>query len=56
METHGLKREQVTKPYHDQVSSIPRHKVAIADNAKHFIMYDAPDWMFAQIDAFLASN
>jgi pimeloyl-ACP methyl ester carboxylesterase len=56
MEAFGLKRDQVMKRYEDQVANIPRHQVAIAENAKHFVMFDAPDWMFAQIDAFLAQK
>jgi pimeloyl-ACP methyl ester carboxylesterase len=53
---YGLKREDVQKRYEDQVARVPRHKVAVAEDADHFIMYDAPDWMFAQIDAFLAEK
>jgi hypothetical protein len=56
METYGLKRDQVAKRYEDQVAAVPRHKVAIAENAKHFIMFNAPEWMFGQIDAFLAEK
>ena len=56
MEAYGLNHDQVVKRYEDQVAAVPRHKVAIAENAKHFIMLDAPEWMFSQIDAFLAEK
>jgi pimeloyl-ACP methyl ester carboxylesterase len=56
MESYGLKREVVTKRYEDQLAGAPHHKVLIADNSKHFIMFDAPDWMFAQMDAFLGEK
>jgi N-formylmaleamate deformylase len=53
MATFGAARAVVTKHYKDQVAPIPHHTLAIAANSKHFIMYDAPDWMFKQMDAFL---
>jgi pimeloyl-ACP methyl ester carboxylesterase len=53
MDARGLKREVVTKSYQDQVAKAPHHKVAIAEDARHFIMFDAPEWMYAQIEAFL---
>jgi pimeloyl-ACP methyl ester carboxylesterase len=56
MESRGMKRDAVTKRYQDQVAGVPNHKVAIADNANHFIMFDDPAWMFAQIDEFLAKK
>jgi pimeloyl-ACP methyl ester carboxylesterase len=56
MEAYGLKRDEVRKRYEAQVAAVPRHKVAVAEDAKHFIMFDAPDWMFAQIDTFLAEK
>lgn len=56
MEAYGMKRDVVAKRYEDQLAGVPRHKVAIAENAKHFIMLDSPDWMFAQIDGFLAEK
>jgi pimeloyl-ACP methyl ester carboxylesterase len=40
--------------YESQASAIPRHKVAIAEHARHFIMIDDLPWFLAQMDAFLA--
>jgi pimeloyl-ACP methyl ester carboxylesterase len=56
MEGFGLTRDKVAQRYEDQVTRVPRHKVAIAENARHFIMFDAPDWMFEQIDRFLPAK
>ena len=39
--------------YEDQVSTIPHHKVVMAANAKHFIMFDDPKFLFQTMDAFL---
>ena len=42
--------------YESQVSAIPRHKVAIAEHARHFIMIDDLPWLLAQMDAFLTES
>jgi hypothetical protein len=36
-----------------QYSKLEGVRVAVTDTARHFIMWDDPNWMFAQIDAFL---
>jgi pimeloyl-ACP methyl ester carboxylesterase len=54
MEKYGVHRDATAKRYEAQVSAVPHHKVVIAENARHFIMYDAPDWLLAQMDEFLA--
>ena len=28
-------------------------RIAVTDTARHFIMWDDPNWMFAQMDRFL---
>lgn len=38
-----------------QMSAIPHHKVVMMDKARHFIMYDDPEGMFAQMEEFLAA-
>lgn len=42
--------------YRDQYSKLAGARVLVTDKANHFIMYDAPEWMFSQIDTFLTSN
>ncbi len=39
--------------YEAQVSGIPKHRVIVAAGARHFIMYDAPAFLFGSIDSFL---
>ena len=41
--------------YEHQVAKVPNHRVVMADDARHFIMFDAPDFLWRTIDAFLAS-
>jgi N-formylmaleamate deformylase len=38
-----------------QMSHAPYHKVVMMDKARHFIMYDDPDGMYAQMEEFLAA-
>ena len=47
-----------TKPmfeqiYRAQYQRLPGVQVELADNARHFIMYDDPAWMYDRIDKFL---
>ena len=46
-------RAAVEGNFRQQYASLPGHQFALAENAKHFIMYDDPNWFFAQLDAFL---
>ena len=56
----GLKsfttREVVEGNFRKQYASLAGHRFAMAENARHFIMYDDPAWFFAQIDAFLTDG
>ena len=42
--------EQLYKTQYQQLAGV---KVELADNARHFIMYDDPTWMYDRIDNFL---
>ncbi|WP_048919161.1 alpha/beta fold hydrolase [Rufibacter radiotolerans] len=50
---YGVTKETTTNMYKGQFANLPSAEVKIADTARHFIMYDEPAWMFAQMDAFL---
>ncbi len=39
--------------YEAQVKSIARHRVVVAERARHFVMLDDPDFLSGQIEAFL---
>lgn len=47
-------RAEFVRTFDDQFSALPQLHFALADTARHFIMYDDPQWFFAQVDAFLA--
>ncbi|WP_205501556.1 alpha/beta fold hydrolase [Rufibacter psychrotolerans] len=50
---YGVTKDITTHMFKAQFANLPTADIRIADTAKHFIMYDEPAWMFAQLDAFL---
>lgn len=55
-EQYGSTKEAVQNNYKSQCKDIKNVKVAVADEAYHFIFYDEPKWFFNQVDAFLAKQ
>jgi N-formylmaleamate deformylase len=51
----GFTREVLTKRLEAQLAKIPKHELAVADSG-HFIMYDAPEWLWKTMDAFLGAQ
>jgi N-formylmaleamate deformylase len=49
-------RNSVLKEFQTQYANAPQSKIVLADHARHFIMYDDPQWFFQQMDAFLQAN
>ena len=43
----------VKQTFDTQYAELSGVKIVLAPKARHFIMYDDPQWMFAQMDAFL---
>ena len=46
-------RAAIEATFQQQYAQLPGVKIALADTARHFIMYDQPDWMHARIEQFL---
>ncbi|MES2073771.1 MAG: alpha/beta hydrolase [Pseudomonadota bacterium] len=46
-------RELSESTFKLQYAKLPGVKIVLADNAKHFIMYDDPQWLYARMDEFL---
>ena len=46
-------RAAVENTFHAQYQRLPGVQIALADTARHFIMYDEPDWMLGRIEQFL---
>ncbi|HEV8661171.1 MAG TPA: alpha/beta hydrolase [Thermoanaerobaculia bacterium] len=51
----GMK-DRLAAAYEAQVASVPKHRFVLAEKARHFIMLDDPQFLFATIDAFLESR
>jgi len=49
-----LPREAFAQTFEQQFAKLSRLHFAMAERARHFIMFDDPEWFFAQVDAFLA--
>ena len=47
--------EGVRRVYEAQVAAVPVHRVVVAP-ARHFVMFDMPDFLFSTMDAFLAEH
>lgn len=46
-------KEAIEGLFKSQYVKLPGVKVELANNARHFIMYDEPEWMYARIDQFI---
>ncbi|WP_049961227.1 alpha/beta fold hydrolase [Pseudacidobacterium ailaaui] len=49
-------RSAILKEFEGQYAGAPQTTIVLADHARHFIMYDDPQWFFAQMDAFLKAH
>ncbi len=56
LEQNGVKitREAVTTTFQNQFANLPHLHFVMADKARHFVMWDDPQWFFQQLDGFLA--
>lgn len=49
-----LTRNAVLSQFRDQFAQVRQLRFVLSDTARHFIMFDTPEWFFAQLDAFLS--
>jgi len=49
----ALSRADVVRTFDEQFAKLPRLHFALTDTARHFIMFDDPQWFFAELDPFL---
>ncbi|HEX8153760.1 MAG TPA: alpha/beta hydrolase [Thermoanaerobaculia bacterium] len=45
--------DEQTAEYAKQIESIKRHELVVAKDSKHFVMLDAPDFLYAAMEKFL---
>lgn len=55
-ETDEAQRARVLERYRRQVAAIPQARVVVAANARHFVMLDDPDFLFAEMDRLLVAR
>jgi|SRR5690554_4088371 len=49
-------REVVTSNLEKQYLNLKQKEILLVDDSKHFIMFDQPEWLYAQINKYLKSN
>jgi pimeloyl-ACP methyl ester carboxylesterase len=49
-------REMTQQTFEKQYANLKNKTIELADNSKHFIMFDQPEWLYSQINNYLAKN
>lgn len=49
-------RDVVMSNFSDQYDNLSDKTILIAPESKHFVMFDAPEWFYENVNAFLAGN
>jgi len=49
-------REMTQNTFEQQYARLSNKKIELADNSRHFIMLDQPEWFYAKINAYLATD
>lgn len=49
-------KEMVVPNFEKQYANLKNKTIEIADDSKHFIMFDQPEWLYNQINNYLAKN
>lgn len=50
---YGITKERVTALFQSQYGAMPAVQIKIAETARHFIMWDEPDWFHSHLHTFL---
>jgi N-formylmaleamate deformylase len=51
----SVSRAETVSTFEQQYENLPHLHFAMSDQARHFIMFDDPQWFYAQLDKFLAN-
>ena len=49
-------KEITQKTFETQYEKLGNKTINLADNSKHFIMFDQPEWFYEQINGYLLAN
>ena len=55
-EGYGANHETVDANLHSQYAKVKGVEIHVTDTARHFIMWDDPNWMFGYMDRFLGAR
>jgi len=50
---YGSTKESTRAIFEQQYAKLPQHHIEMSEAGKHFLMWDDPQWFFAQTEAFL---
>lgn len=56
LKDYGISKDIVKKAFKNQYSKVENCTIKIAEGAKHFIMWDAPNWTLEQINLFISKH
>jgi pimeloyl-ACP methyl ester carboxylesterase len=53
---YGATKDGVRKNFEDQYRQLPGVRIELSETGYHFLMWDDPDWMIAQVRRFVGAN
>ncbi|MGA7256159.1 MAG: alpha/beta hydrolase [Terracidiphilus sp.] len=56
LQSYGVTKDAATAEFKAQYAGVKDLDFAMADKARHFVMWDDPAWFNTQVDGFLAKN
>lgn len=56
LKDYGISQDMVKNVFESQYARVKNCKIKIAEKAKHFIMWDEPNWALEQINSFISGN
>ena len=56
LQSYGVTKDAATAVFKEQYSGVKNLDFAMAEKARHFVMWDDPAWFNTQVDGFLAAH
>lgn len=56
LQSYGVTKDAATAEFKEQYAGVKDFDFAMADKARHFVMWDDPAWFNTQVDGFLAAH
>lgn len=55
-QAYGATKASVQQTYDLQYAQLPQKRIALSEAGKHFLMWDDPQWLLQEVDAFLQQH